>query len=188
MSKLRKRMIQDMRLASLAEGPNTSTSALFANCWPPTWFHPITSVSATSRNTSFTSVMSWAPPGERLFQCSSSSSSFTPRRSATTGLFSQKIVRKPRGQRLPDVHSNADCRRLIASFQVPLYHACFTLIYAYGLRINEAVTLAITAVDSRQMVLHVIGKRNQEQILPLRNQSSRCKSPTRQSRTFVPTN
>ena len=56
---------------------------------------------------------------------------------------------------------------MIASLQVPLYRACFTLIYAYGLRITEAVTLPITAVDSRQMVLHIIGKRNKERILPL---------------------
>ncbi len=45
--------------------------------------------------------------------------------------------------------SDADCRRLIASLQVPLYRACFTVIYAYGLHISEAVTLPITAVDSR---------------------------------------
>ena len=50
---------------------------------------------------------------------------------------------------------------------MPVYRACFTLIYAYGLRISEAVTLPISAVDSRQMVLHVIGKRNKERILPL---------------------
>jgi integrase/recombinase XerD len=68
---------------------------------------------------------------------------------------------------LPDVRSDADCRRLIASLQVPLYRACFTLIYAYGLRISEAVTLPVTAVDSQQMVLHVIGKRNKERVLPL---------------------
>ena len=48
-----------------------------------------------------------------------------------------------------------------------MYRACFTLIYAYGLRITEAVTLPISAVDSRQMVLHVIGKRKKERILPL---------------------
>ena len=50
---------------------------------------------------------------------------------------------------------------------MPLYRACFTLIYAYGLRISEAVTLPISAVDSRQMVLHIIGKGNKERILPL---------------------
>jgi hypothetical protein len=41
-----------------------------------------------------------------------------------------------------------------------IYRACFTLIYAYGLRISEAVTLPVSAVDSKQMVLHVIGKGN----------------------------
>ena len=34
-----------------------------------------------------------------------------------------------------------------------IYWACFTLIYAYGLRISEAVTVPISAVDSKQMVL-----------------------------------
>ena len=50
---------------------------------------------------------------------------------------------------------------------MPLYRACFTLIYAYGLRISEAVTLPISAVDSKQMVVRVIGKGNKERLLPL---------------------
>jgi site-specific recombinase XerD len=49
----------------------------------------------------------------------------------------------------------------------PVYRGCFTIIYAYGLRIGEAVTLPVTAVDSQQMVLRVIGKRNKERALPL---------------------
>ena len=68
---------------------------------------------------------------------------------------------------MPDVRSDADCRRLIATLRKPIYRGCFTLIYAYGLRITEAVTLPITAVDSKQMVLRVIGKRNKERVLPL---------------------
>jgi site-specific recombinase XerD len=68
---------------------------------------------------------------------------------------------------LPDVRSDVDCRRLIATLQKPVYRGCFTLIYAYGLRISEAVTLPISAVDSKQMTLHIIGKGNKERILPL---------------------
>ena len=68
---------------------------------------------------------------------------------------------------MPDVRSDEDCRRLIASLQMPLYRACFTIIYAYGLRISEAVTLPVSAVDSKQMVLRVIGKGNKERLLPL---------------------
>ena len=62
--------------------------------------------------------------------------------------------------------SDGDCRRLIATLERPIYRGCFTLIYAYGLRISEAVTLPITAVDSKQMVLRVIGKRNKERAMP----------------------
>jgi site-specific recombinase XerD len=68
---------------------------------------------------------------------------------------------------LPDVRSDKDCRRLIATLENPIYRGCFTLIYAYGLRIGEAVTLPVTAVDSREMVLRVIGKGNKERALPL---------------------
>ncbi len=40
-------------------------------------------------------------------------------------------------------------------------------MYAYGLRIHEAITLPVAAVDSKQMVLHVIGKGNKERVFPL---------------------
>ena len=68
---------------------------------------------------------------------------------------------------MPDVRSDEDCRRLIATLQKPVYRGCFALIYAYGLRITEAVTLPVAAVNSKQMVLRVIGKRNKERALPL---------------------
>ncbi len=65
------------------------------------------------------------------------------------------------------MRSDEDCRRLIAAIEHPVIRGCFTLMYAYGLRINEAITLPITAVDSKQMVLHVIGKGNKERVFPL---------------------
>ena len=68
---------------------------------------------------------------------------------------------------MPDVRTDEDCRRLIAALEKPVYRGCFTVIYAYGLRISEAATLPLTAVDSKRMVLRVIGKRNKERILPL---------------------
>lgn len=68
---------------------------------------------------------------------------------------------------MPDVRSDADCRRLIGTLRKPIYRGLFTLIYAYGLRINEATGLPITAITSDSMTLRVIGKRNKERILPL---------------------
>jgi site-specific recombinase XerD len=68
---------------------------------------------------------------------------------------------------LPDVRSDADCRRLIAAINKPIYRGCFALMYAGGLRIGEAIALPVSAVDSKRMLLRVIGKRNKERVLPL---------------------
>ena len=46
-------------------------------------------------------------------------------------------------------------------------------LVAYRLRISEAITLPISGVDSKQMVLHVIGK-------PTRNMSDEQKQAARE--------
>ena len=89
---------------------------------------------------------------------------------------------------MPDVRSDEDCRRLIATLEKPVYRGCFVLIYAYGLRIQEAVTLPVTAIDSKQMILHVIGKRNKQRALPLTDsilQMLREVWKTHRSRTWL---
>ena len=68
---------------------------------------------------------------------------------------------------MPDVRSDADCRRLIAALHKPVYRGCFTLIYAYGLRISEGDPPAACPFPPNQMMLRVIGKRNKERVLPL---------------------
>lgn len=68
---------------------------------------------------------------------------------------------------MPDARSDADCRRLIAAVRRPVYRGCLALMYACGLRLSEAATLPVSAVDSKQMLLRVIGKRNKERALPL---------------------
>lgn len=40
-------------------------------------------------------------------------------------------------------------------------------MYACGLRLSEAASLPISAVDSKQMLLHIIGKGNKERVVPL---------------------
>ena len=56
---------------------------------------------------------------------------------------------------------------MIAAQRKPINRGCLTRVYAYGLRIGEAITLPITAVDAGQSLLHVIGKGNKERALPL---------------------
>jgi hypothetical protein len=59
---------------------------------------------------------------------------------------------------LPDARSSADCRALIGAIRHPVYRACFATMYACGLRMSEAISLPVSAVDSKQMLLHIIGK------------------------------
>ncbi len=68
---------------------------------------------------------------------------------------------------MPDARSSADCRALIAAIRHPVYRACFATMYACGLRMSEAISLPVSAVDSKQMLLHIIGKGNKERVVPL---------------------
>jgi integrase/recombinase XerD len=65
------------------------------------------------------------------------------------------------------VRSREDCHALIAAVRDPLYRACFATVYANGLRMNEGARLSVDNIDSKQMLLHIVGKRNKERVVPL---------------------
>jgi len=79
----------------------------------------------------------------------------------------EKKVGKPKQKRLPVARSDEECRRLLSYLSKPRYRLCFSLMYACGLRISEAVALPITAIDSSQMLLRIVGKGNKERAVPL---------------------
>lgn len=58
-------------------------------------------------------------------------------------------------------------RRLLGCIKSPIHKACFSLAYACGLRISEARTLEIGAINSANLTLHIIGKGNKERRVPL---------------------
>ena len=49
----------------------------------------------------------------------------------------------------------------------PVHKACFALMYACGLRISEAATLEVGAIDRANLRLRVIGKGDRERLVPL---------------------
>jgi len=63
--------------------------------------------------------------------------------------------------------SDAECRGLLSCLTESRYRLCFSLMYACGLRIGEAAALPISAIDSRQMLLRIVGKGNKERAVPL---------------------
>ena len=83
------------------------------------------------------------------------------------GLFLKKKVGKPAQKRLPVARSDKECRRLLSCLIKARYRLCFSLMYACGLRIGEAVALPVKSIDSPQMLLRIVGKGDKERAVPL---------------------
>ena len=63
------------------------------------------------------------------------------------GLFGEKRIASPRQKRLPNALSDDQVRRLLSGIRNPTHKTCLAVMYACGLRISEATTLEIGAVD-----------------------------------------
>jgi site-specific recombinase XerC len=74
----------------------------------------------------------------------------------------KKRVRAPKRKRLPNVLSDAEARAIIGRVRSPVQKAGMLLMYACGLRITEAATLEVTAIDGVHGLVRVIGKGNKE--------------------------
>ncbi|MBF0127882.1 MAG: tyrosine-type recombinase/integrase [Magnetococcales bacterium] len=49
----------------------------------------------------------------------------------------------------------------------PIHRTCLSLMYACGLRISEAASLDVKAIDRKRMIVKIIGKGNKERHVPL---------------------
>jgi len=58
-------------------------------------------------------------------------------------------------------------RHLLSCIRNPIHRTCLTVMYACGLRIGEAATLEIGAIDRANLVLRIIGKGDKERLVPL---------------------
>ena len=85
----------------------------------------------------------------------------------TWDLFGKKRIALPRQKRLPEWLTEDQVRRLLGGVRNPVHRTCLALMYACGLRISEAITLEVTAVDRARRVLRIIGKGNKERLVPL---------------------
>ena len=84
-------------------------------------------------------------------------------------LFSKKKIRLPKHKRLPHALADDQVRHLLGCVKSPVHKACLSVVYACGLRISEARTLEIGAIDRANLTLHIIGKAT-------RNGGSRCRN------------
>ena len=79
----------------------------------------------------------------------------------------QKKIRQAKQKRLPHALADAETRKLLGCITNPIHRTCFAIMYACGLRTSEAATLEIGAIDSRNLLLRIIGKGNKERLVPL---------------------
>ena len=78
-----------------------------------------------------------------------------------------KRIASPRQKRLPDALSEDQVRHLLSGIRNPTHKTCLAVMYACGLRISEATTLEIGAIDRANQVLRIVGKGNKERLVPL---------------------
>jgi len=80
---------------------------------------------------------------------------------------SLRLMRSPKGRRLPVVLSRQEVWRILEAVRFPVYRVCLTTIYSCGLRVSEGASLQVCCVDSARMMLRVLGKGSKEREVPL---------------------
>ena len=63
--------------------------------------------------------------------------------------------------------THAQCVALLGAVHSPVYRGTLAVMYGCGLRIGEAVKVAVKDVDGDGRVIRVVGKENKERLAPL---------------------
>lgn len=63
--------------------------------------------------------------------------------------------------------SDTQVRELLSAVRNPVHRACFSLMYACGLRIAEASTLQVANIERDRRMLRIIGKGDKQRLVPL---------------------
>lgn len=166
MSALRYRMIEDMRLAGLAE----ETQRAYIRAVRQLAAHYRRPPDQLSEEEVRTYVL--ALLDQRVARGTFKSARFGLQffYQQTLGVkwtFFTKRIRLPRQKRLPEALSDEDVRRLLGCVRNPVHRSCLTVMYACGLRISEAVAIELKAIDSANRLLTITGKGNKERRVPL---------------------
>jgi integrase/recombinase XerD len=72
-----------------------------------------------------------------------------------------------RPKRLMPVRAREEVARFLAGARSPVVAMLLRTIYASGLRLSEALALTAEHIDSRRMLLQVLGKGQKERLIPL---------------------
>ena len=78
------------------------------------------------------------------------------------------LIKPPKTQRLPDIITVAECRRLLATTRVISYRVFFFTLYSMGLRLGEGLRLRVGDIDAPRGRVHIRdAKGNRDRFVPL---------------------
>lgn len=78
------------------------------------------------------------------------------------------LIKPPRSQRLPDIVSVAEARRLFAATRMVSYRVLYFTLYSLGLRLGEGLRLQVGDIDAARARVHIRNaKGNKDRLVPL---------------------
>jgi site-specific recombinase XerD len=78
------------------------------------------------------------------------------------------LIKPPRSQRLPDIVTIEEARRLFAATRVVSYQVFFFTLYSLGLRLGEGLRLQVGDIDAARGRVHIRdAKGNRDRFVPL---------------------
>lgn len=79
-----------------------------------------------------------------------------------------KLIKPPRTQRLPDIVTVEEARRLFAMAHTLSYRVFFFTLYSLGLRLGEGLRLTVADIDATRQRVHIRdAKGNKDRLVPL---------------------
>ncbi len=78
------------------------------------------------------------------------------------------LIKPPKTQRLPDIVTVAEAKRLFAATRVVSYRVFFFTLYSLGLRLGEGLRLQVGDIDAARARVHIRdAKGNRDRFVPL---------------------
>lgn len=78
------------------------------------------------------------------------------------------LIKPPRSQRLPDIVTVEEAKRIIAATRVASYQVFFFTLYSLGLRLGEGLRLQVGDIDAVRARVHIRdAKGNKDRFVPL---------------------
>lgn len=78
------------------------------------------------------------------------------------------LIKPPKGQRLPDIVTVAEAKRLFAATRVVSYRVFYFTLYSLGLRLGEGLRLQVGDIDAARARVHIRdAKGNRDRLVPL---------------------